>query len=308
MKAGISVVISAYNEEKNIIGCLESAKWADEIVVIDNSSLDKTAELAQKQGAIVYKRDNNLMLNINKNFGFTKASHEWILNLDADERVSEELKSEIIQAISKKESIVGYWIPRKNIIFGKWIQSKMWWPDFQLRLFKKEFGKFPEKHVHEYIQVNGKTQYIKSPFVHNNYTSVSQFIYKMDSIYTENEADLFIQSGKKISWIDSIRFPINDFLKTFFAQKGYRDGLHGLVLSFLQAFYAEVVFAKIWERQGFQEYENNFFLKHVYKEFRSVQREFEYWFLSIFIEEKIDRKKNILHKIKRKLISMRGKS
>src|SRR5258708_4824727 len=95
----ISVVISAYNEEKNIKDCLESVKWADEIIVVDNSSIDKTVEIAKKMGAEVIKRENNLMLNVNKNFGFTKAKSEWILNLDADERASEELSDQIKKVI-----------------------------------------------------------------------------------------------------------------------------------------------------------------------------------------------------------------
>src|SRR5205807_1462668 len=100
-----------------------------------------------------------------------------------------------------------------------------------------------------------------------------QYIHKLDTIYTESEVENFIASGKHISHVDALRFPVNDFLKTFFAQKGYRDGLHGLVLSLLQGFYSLIVFAKIWERQGFKEYNSNHFLQEIYDEWKKIQKE-----------------------------------
>ena len=240
----ISVVISAFNEEKNIKDCLESVKWADEIILVDNSSTDKTVDIAKKYTAKIYKRPNLVMLNKNKNFGFTKATGEWILNLDADERVSEELAKEIKLKI-KNNNIFGYFMPRKNIIFGKWIEHGLWWPDYQLRLFQRGKGKFACQHVHEKIQVKGKTAKLKSPLIHYNYQTVSQFIQKMDRIYTENEVENLERAGKKIAWFDAIRMPARDFLSVFFAREGYKDGLHGLVLALLQSFYALVVFAKV---------------------------------------------------------------
>lgn len=282
----LSVVISAYNEEDTLGDCLASVGFADEVIVVNNESSDKTAQVAKKHNAIVYTIKNNLMLNINKNFGFGKAKGKWILNLDADERVSPELKDEIQSVIDKEESeIVGFWIPRKNIIFGKWVQSDMWWPDHQLRLFRNGKGKFPEKHVHEYIAIDGRAEKLQYPLIHQSYSSVSQFLQKMDRIYTENEVKVFLSSGKKVDWIDALRYPANDFLKTFFAQKGYRDGLHGFVLSMLQAFYSEVVFAKIWEKQGFPEEGSKHFMRYLYKEFRYVHKSMLYWFYTAFINE-----------------------
>src|SRR3990167_5932867 len=120
-KNTVSVVISAYNEEERIKECLTSVGWADEIIVVDNESTDKTAAIAKKSGAAVYRRKNLPMLNINKNYGFSKASGDWIFNLDADEQASEELRDEIQSSIiNHQSSIIAYEIPRKNIIFGKW--------------------------------------------------------------------------------------------------------------------------------------------------------------------------------------------
>lgn len=293
----LSVVISAYNEEKKIADCLTSVNWADEIIVIDNSSIDNTKEIALKHGAIVYTRKNNLMLNINKNYGFTRVRNEWVLSLDADERITDELVQEIDIKLKTNKHINGFWIPRKNIIFGKWIQNSIWWPDYQLRLFKKGFGKFPEIDVHEMIDITGDTEKLESPMLHYNYDSVSQYIMKMDKVYTENAVQNYISSGKELNWYSCIRMPVSDFLKTFFLQKGYKDGLHGLVLSSLQAFYSLVIFAKVWEKNGFPEYNNKEFLKKVINEFNKNAIEFRYWIYTAFIENG----KNDLHKLFYKL-------
>lgn len=300
----LSVVISAYNEEKNIKECLASVKWADEIILVDNTSTDKTVEMGRKFTNKIFVRPNNPMLNINKNYGFSKATSEWILSLDADERITKELKEEIINATrylpagrhgtlhATRYKINGFWIPRKNIIFGKWIRYSIWWPDYQLRLFKKGKGKFPCKHVHEYLKVEGKTKKLKSPLLHYNYQTVSQYLYKLDKIYTENEAENIVQSGKKLVWQDALRMPARDFLKTFFLQEGYKDGLHGLVLSLLQSFYALVVFAKVWEKQGFKIEADKNFVEKVAHELKRLGGEFKYW----LIHERLKTEKNFLKK------------
>lgn len=299
----ISIVISAYNEEKKIEECLKSAIWADEIILVDNSSSDATAKIAQKYTAKIFTQPNRAMLNINKNHGFSKATGDWILSLDADERVTSSLHDEIKDQISKikDNGVNGYWIPRKNIIFGKWIQSDMWWPDFQLRLFRKGEGKFPEEHVHEYVRVEGQTEKLKEPLLHENYSSISQFIGKMDKIYTENEMKQKLKEGYQLKWTDALRFPAQDFLKTFFSQKGYKDGLHGLILSILQAFYAEIVFVKVWEKQGFiqKEYDKNF-LCGIGNEFKKISNEFKYWLMTSFINETNNPFKRTFYRLLRK--------
>lgn len=249
----ISVVISTYNRADSLSRTLSSVKkFAKEIIVVDNSSTDATPDIAKKFGAKVYTRPNNLMLNVNKNFGFTKVTEDWILCLDDDEEVPVELAHEI-KAVLSESPHNGYWIPRKNIIFGRWIRHGIWWPDRQLRLFKKGTGKYPQVHVHEYIEVTGSTGVLTTPYVHYNYDSLSQYLDKMQIIYTENEVQKYIASGYRISWRDAIRFPVSDFIKLYFAESGYKDGLHGLVLALLQAFYSFIIFVKLWERDSFRE-------------------------------------------------------
>lgn len=299
----LSVVISAYNEEKQIEECLKSVEGiADETIVIDNTSSDNTIKIAKKYTSKIFIKPNNQMLNINKNFGFSKAAGLWILSLDADERVSDELAKEIRARVKSGTLVEGYWIPRKNIIFGKWIKNSIWWPDYQLRLFRNGKGKFLAEHVHEMIVIDGQTEKLSEPLIHYNYASVSQYLTKLDKIYTENESDVILKSGKKLMWIDAIRMPASDFLKTFFYQKGYRDGLHGLVLSLLQAFYAEIVFAKTWEKQGFPEYNSSSFVKDVWRELSRAAHECYYWFLSVAIDETQSSVKKVLYKLLRRKV------
>lgn len=294
----LSVVISAYNEELKINKCLGSVrKIADEIIFIDNTSTDKTAEIAKKAGAKVFVRGNNPMLNINKNFGISKATGDWILYLDADEEVTEELREELKSISNKDSEIDGYKVPRKNIIFGKWIEHAGWYPDYQLRFFRNGKVKFPEGHVHEELIMEGRTGELKNPLVHKNFETVSQFLHKHFITYAPNEAEQLIKKGYVFNWQDAIRFPVSEFLSRFFARQGYKDGFHGLVLSLLMGFYHLVIFALIWEKYGFEQINNKDFIKETEKEFYKANKDLNYWFSL----ENVRNIKNPLKKISAKL-------
>lgn len=302
----LSIVISAYNEEKKIEDCLKSAIFADEIIFVDNTSSDKTVEIAKKYTSKIFVRQNNLMLNVNKNFGFGKAKGDWILSLDADERVSPELAKEVQDEIGNlkleigNSGIAGYWIPRKNIIFGKWIKHTGWYPDYQLRLFKNSKGRFAEKHVHEMIEIEGETKRLTNPMIHYNYDNVSQFLHKLSVIYGPNEAENLIKKGIKVAAKDAIIFPTQEFLKRFFAQDGYKDGLHGLTLSLFMAFYHFVVFAMIWEKQKFQDEEGNI-LGETEKQIKKSYKEIMFWFLDKKSQETKNLFSKFLLKIKKRI-------
>ncbi|MBI5019232.1 glycosyltransferase family 2 protein [Candidatus Gottesmanbacteria bacterium] len=279
----ISVVISTYNRADSLARTLASLRPLDpEIIVIDNESSDATSEVAKRYHAKVFKRPNNLMLNVNKNFGFSKATGDWILCLDDDEELTPELAREIKDAI-KTDRVAGFWIPRKNIIFGKWMKYGIWWPDRQLRLFRRGEGKYAEKHVHEYVEVAGMTETLTSAYTHHNYDSISQYLNKMQNIYTENELKKYEAAGYRVSWRDAVRFPVSDFLKLYFAQSGYKDGLHGLVLAMLQAFYSFVIFVKLWEKEKFREID--IYPDHAMGEFAHSGKEISYWITTTKIRE-----------------------
>ena len=299
MRSTISVVISAYNEEKKIERCLDSVKWVDEIIIIDNTSSDATAMRAKKYTKHVFKKKNNLMLNVNKNYGFSKATSDWILNLDADEEVSPELQQEIQRTLEAEASeINGYWMARKNILFGKWIERGLWWPDKQLRLFRRGKGKFPEVNIHEYIQVEGVTADLTEPFLHHNYETIEQYIQKIDRCTTSEMMQLK-NSGYRIEWYDALRFPLSDFNKIFFAQEGYKDGLHGLVLAILQSIYSFFVFAKLWEDAKY--FQQSITVDQVNEELKNNVLDLSYWQKTASMKETKNIAKKTLLKIQRKI-------
>lgn len=274
----ISAVISVYNEEKRIAACLESVKFADEIVVVNNSSTDKTEEVARKYTDKVFRQENNpLYIDLLKNLGFEKATGDWILSLDADETVSKELAEEIREVTINSDKDA-YYIPRKNIIFGKWIEHTGWYPDNQLRLFKKGAGKYITKHVHEQLNIEGEKGYLQNHIIHDNYSSIKDFLQKTVFMYAPNEAENMLERGYKFSRMDAIRFPVNEFLSRFFAREGYKDGLHGLVLSMLMAFYHFLIFAYIWEKKDFVQESPKYFLEETEDEIKKVNKDIMFWF------------------------------
>lgn len=294
----VSVVISAYNEEEKIEECLLSVKEiAAEIVLVNSGSTDRTVEIASKYTKLIYNRENNPMLNVNKNYGFSKANGSWILSLDADERITDELKSEI-ESLTEG-NIDGYYLPRKNIIFGKWIQHTGWYPDYQLRLFRRNKGKFAEKQVHEMLSLDGPVGYLKSPILHQNYESVSQFLNKMVRTYTVSEAENMIQNGYRYNPLDIIKMPLSEFIKRFFAESGYKDGMHGLVLSMLQAVYHFIVFLRLWEAQKYPDEKNT--VEILSQGGRMVSHELKYWKSHTLIKEEKNPIKKSFFKIRRKV-------
>jgi len=300
----LSVVVSVFNGEKVLDECLKSVSWAQEIIIVDNSSTDKTLEIAKKYTDKIFTKPNNLMLNVNKNFGFSKATEEWILCLDSDEIIAPELAEEIKSKIlSPKSTINGYWIPRKNIIFGKWIEHTGWYPDHQLRLFRRGKGSFPEEHVHEMIKIGGNVNYLKNNIIHNSYKNISQFLNKLTNIYGPNEAEQMIKKGYIFDWRDAIRFPMKEFLSRFFARKGYKDGFHGLMLSLLMAFYHLIVFSYIWEKHKFNQFNDRAMLAEIEKEVIQSSKDLFYWFSKEEAELIKNPLRKILHKVLRKVKS-----
>lgn len=251
----ISVVINTLNEEENIEQAIKSVKWTDEIIVCDMHSEDKTVEIAQKLDAkvIFHKRLN--YVEPARNFAITKATNEWILVLDPDEEIPLALGKSLIQVASAMKQIDYVRIPRKNIIFNKWMRASQWWPDYNIRFFKK--GKVVwENKIHRPPKVSGIGMDLSAEedlaIIHRNYQTISQFIIRMNR-YTTVEADQLIKQDYEFDWSDLIEKPLGEFLSRFFANKGYQDGLHGLGLSLLQGFSFLIVYLKVWENSSFKE-------------------------------------------------------
>lgn len=286
----ISAALSVFNEEKNIERCLKSLAFVDEIIVVDNGSTDRTVEIAKKFTKKIYTQKNDpSKIDIQKNLGFDKATGDWILSIDADEEVDPALTEEIKNETGNFD---GYFIPRKNIIFGKWIQHSGWYPDFQLRLFKKGKGRFTKDHVHESLTLDGKTGYLKGEIIHHNYDTVSQFLKRAINVYIPSETQNYLDKGYVFSYSDAIKFPLKEFLSRFFSREGYKDGFHGLMLAMLMAFYHFLIFVNLWEINKFKDLDEKQMKNLTETEFTNAKREFSFW----ITKQKIDDIKNPIKK------------
>jgi len=241
----ISAVVITNNEERNIGECLLSLKFADEIVVVDSGSADRTLELIRNFTDKIFIRPLSSFYEA-KNFGIEQASGEWILSVDADERVSPELGEEIKRVVESSPEEVGYFIPRRNFLGNKWLKYGGQYPDFQLRLFRKDKGRFAPVAVHERVEVEGKVGYLQNVLLHYTYRDLSDFLHKIDR-YTSLEAQETGGSGK-ISVFDLFYLPTRKFLSTYVLKRGYKDGILGITACGLTAFYVFVKLAKVWEK------------------------------------------------------------
>ncbi|MFQ5900132.1 MAG: glycosyltransferase family 2 protein [Thermodesulfobacteriota bacterium] len=242
--AKLSVTIIALNEEANIRGCLTSVRWADEIIVSDSGSSDRTVDICKEYGAKVFQ-DEWLGFGKQKNLCSERACNDWILNIDADERVTSELRVEIEKAL-QEDRCDGLYIPRKSFFLGKWIKYCGWYPDYNLRLFRKGKGAFTERRVHEAVEFKGETAYLKYPLEHHTYKTISDYIQRMDR-YAGLAAEEMAANGRKASYLDILLRPELTFFKMFFLKMGFLEGYRGLILSSLYAAYTLSKYARLWE-------------------------------------------------------------
>jgi (heptosyl)LPS beta-1,4-glucosyltransferase len=292
----ISVVLNTLNEAGTLPRAVASVKSiADEIIVIDMESTDNTVEVAKILGAKVFRHKKLSYVEPARNFGIEKASSEWVLILDTDEVVPDSLAKKITQTV-KNTDLDYFRIPRKNIIFGKTMKHSRWWPDFNLRLFKKGFVSWNEMiHGVPVTMGAGGDFEAKEDFAieHFHYDSVEQYVERMNR-YTSVQADLKAQEGYKFRWRDIIQKPVNEFLSRYFFGEGYRDGLHGLALSLLQGFSEFVLYLKIWQAEKFKVKELE--VKEVVEFMREQEKDIHFWQSDLLFKKE----GKLLDRIKRK--------
>ena len=246
MKIPVSVAIITKNEERNIKDALESVKDFEEIVIVDAFSEDKTLDICRKYTDKIFQYEWQGFAK-QKQLAIDKTTLSWVFVLDADERVTEPLKKEIMKKI--KEDKDGYFIPRKNFFLGRWIKHSGWWPDYTLRLFKKEKGKVELREVHEKIIVDGKIGYMKEPFLHYTYQNIEEFIKKMNNYASLSAQEIVKRNPSRYKIFYKIIFsPCFTFLKMYIFRLGLLDGIRGLILAMLYSFYGFLKYAKVWER------------------------------------------------------------
>ena len=242
----ISAIVITYNEEENIRECLDSLKWCDEIIVVDSNSIDKTREIASDYGALVINSDE-VTYGLKRNIGIDKAQGEWILWIDADERVTDELGTEITQCIKGNE-YDAYLINRKSFFINKFIKHCGWYPDYTLRLFRKSAGiRFNEALVHEKAVFSGNTGRLKKNLLHFTDRTFGHYIEKLNNYTTLSAKEMF-KAGKKAGIADILFRPVFTFFKMYFLQFGFADGFMGLVLCLLSGFHVFAKYSKLYFR------------------------------------------------------------
>lgn len=248
----LSVVINTKNAGKTLQRALDSVPFASEIIVVDMESTDDTRAIAKKYTRQVYEHKDVGYADPARNFALSKATSDWILVIDADEWVPPTLAAKIPQMIERSE-VDCFFLPRVNRIFEKEIQYTGWWPDYQPRLFKKGTVTW-DIGVHKEPQVNGNTEHLpadkKNALFHENYTSVSHFLQKLDA-YTTLSAQEKLDSLDSQSSNDFIRSFFDEFFSRYFDSDGIKEKEHGVALSLLQAMYQVTERIKIWELQKY---------------------------------------------------------
>ena len=281
----ISAVINVRNEAEALNKCLRSIKnLVDEIIIVDMQSTDGSLEIAKQAGAKVYSYRPMKFVEPARNFALSKATGKWILLLDPDEYLNKTLKKELLD-VTKRSDVDYVKIPRKNIIFGRWIRHSNSWPDYLIRFFKKGAVTWKKEiHSQPVVKGNGLTllDSEKLAIQHNNYTSVSQFITRAVR-YSGIQADELNAQDYKIKTSDFILKPTQEFNSRFFFAEGYKDGIHGLIFALLQAFAIALIYIRLWEKQGSVD-------KALTKEsFVSASQEstfeYDFWFSKFFKNE-----------------------
>jgi glycosyltransferase involved in cell wall biosynthesis len=243
----VSVIVVTLNEERNIERCLESARWADEIVVVDSFSTDRTVELARRYTDRVYQHEYpGTSRQVERGIGY--ATGDWMFIIDADEEVSPELAASVRAAVVSGEGYAGYEFIRKPSAFGKWIEHGGWFPDYQFRFFRKD-SYYPEhQEIHGGFNTRGRRGRLNGYLLHHTYATIYAYVEKMNeytSLHVSNR--LRERPGERVRWYNLIVNPLSHFLRMFISRKGYKDGFHGFVLALLDAQYAMLMYAKLWE-------------------------------------------------------------
>ena len=241
----MSVTVITFNESANLAAALESVKWADEIIVVDAESTDDTAAIARRYTDRVVVRPWPGYV-AQKNFAAEQAANDWIFSLDADERVTPALASEIKTLLHQQPTAPGYRVPRVTFHLGRWIRSTDWYPDYQLRLYDRRRGRWTGRYVHESVTVDGAAGQLASDLEHYAYRDVADHMRSMDR-YTALAAKQMFEDGRRATWFDVMIHPRLAFFRNYILRGGFRDGMAGLIISTMNAHYVGLKFAKLWE-------------------------------------------------------------
>jgi glycosyltransferase involved in cell wall biosynthesis len=244
----LSVTVITRNEAANLAAALESVSWADEIVVVDSESTDDTVAIARRFTPAVHVREWPGYV-AQKNFAASTASHDWILSLDADERVTSELGEEIRAMLANAPPHAAYRMPRVTWHLGRWIRTTDWYPDHQLRLYDRRAARWTGQFVHEAVTANGTIGTLQGELQHFPYRNIADHLETIDR-YTTLAARQMRDGGRRAGLLQMAGHPPLAFLRNYLAHGGIRDGVPGFIISSLNAYYVFLKFAKLRELQG----------------------------------------------------------
>ena len=252
----LSVAIITKNEEDKLARCLESVKWADEIVIVDDNSTDKTVEVARNYTERIFQKKMDIE-GKHRNYAYSLANNNWILSLDADEQVTSELKEEITMLLKNSLEFEGYTIPRRNYIGKYWVRFGGWYPSAQLKLFKKGSLRYEEAEVHPRVIFDKSWGNLKSDIIHYSYRDFSDFLNKTNKQTTLEAVKwhkLSLENPKKARYkmnlLHALWRTLDRFIRTFFVKKGYRDGFIGFMVAYFSSLYQIISYAKYRELKG----------------------------------------------------------
>ena len=249
VKVPVSVVVIAKNEEENIADCLRSASWADEIIVVDDNSADKTVEIAKQFTDKIFSRKMDVE-GRHRNYAYSLAKNDWVLSLDADERVSPLLSRELTELFNNPIKDVVFCIPIKTFIGKRWIRYGGWYPAPKDRLFDKRIVRYEEKGVHPRIIYQGSCgRFLKGDIIHYSYRDFHDFFQSLNS-QTTLEAKKWLGENRKIGFLKAYRKFLSRFIKHYFMEQGFRDGIVGLITAWAGGFYQIMSYVKYWEMKN----------------------------------------------------------
>jgi glycosyltransferase involved in cell wall biosynthesis len=241
----ISVIITTFNEEVNVAECVESVIWADEILLVDSYSTDATVEIARRYPIEILQREY-FGSAAQKNWALDRVKHEWVLIIDADERVPQPLAREILGVLAGQPPVNGFYIRRENVFIDKVIRHSGWSTDKVVRLFRRDKGRYPNRRVHADLEIEGPVPVLRNAFLHYTFRNFEQYFPKFLN-YAEWGAAQAFRDGRKAGVIELVFRPWWRFVRSYFVQLGILDGMHGFVLCTLQSFGVFLKYARLWE-------------------------------------------------------------
>jgi glycosyltransferase involved in cell wall biosynthesis len=241
----VTVTIITLDEADHIAAAIDSASWADEIIVVDSGSADDTVAIARAKGARTETREWTGYVD-QKNFAAGLASNDWIFSLDADERIPQSLASEIRELLSTDPPLGGYRVPRVTFHLGRWVRTTDFYPDSQTRLYDRRKARWRGRHVHESVQVDGASGALVNELEHYSYRDLRDHLDRINH-YSTLAARQMHESGRRASALDLLAHPPAAFLRNYILRRGFLDGTTGLVISLVNAYSVFLKFAKLWE-------------------------------------------------------------